>query len=188
MGDIQGVENVWNSQLLRIGTRLLTGATLVSSVLAASLVCAIAFISALLNTTTMVVTGGSMEPAISPGDAVVMKPGASASIREGDVIIFRALGGGATNSHRVVAIKKIEGHAYFQTKGDANPTPDSNLTPAEAVQGKVIFTVPKAGYVLRFIGSTRGLLLIIAVPLSILLAQEVRGLRKGQDLPQPDKI
>ena len=79
-------------------------------------------------------------------------------------------------THRVMGIEEIDGITYFQTKGDANPAPDPDLTPAEAAYGKVTLTLPRWGYVLTFAPTVWGKLLLIGLPLLILVWQEVHQL------------
>src|SRR5207237_9171275 len=109
----------------------------------------------------------------------------------GDVVTFSVatLGGrgASTTTHRVVSEKQIQGRTYFQTKGDANQTPDPDLVPGEAAYGKVSLTVPKAGYLMRYANSVPGRAVLLMIPLAILLGQEaaaLRRLRRSSDNPK----
>lgn len=161
----------------------LVRAMLIVSTLIAAVVFAGASGPALLGLRTMVVTSGSMEPAIDTGDAVVLRPASEQSIasnfkdgfvRIGDVITFTPYGGSGMVTHRVIAIKELQGETYFQTQGDANKTPDGNLVPAGAVYGKVAFTLPKFGYLVHFASTALGKALLIIVPMVLLMAKEIR--------------
>lgn len=154
-------------------TRVLLSAALVSSVIAATIAFASTSLPALLGFKTMVVTSGSMEPSIGAGDAVVIRPASEKPVGVGDVITFGSIGGHGMVTHRVVSVREIDGRIYFQTRGDANATPDANLTAKEAVYGKVSLSLPKVGYLLDFIMTGVGKLLIIGLPLLILVAREV---------------
>ncbi len=155
--------------------RVLVSGLFISTILMAALVFASASLPALLGYSTMVVTSGSMEPAIRVGDAVMMRPPAPGEVRDGDVITFKPFGSLGLVTHRVVATSEIEGNLYFQTQGDANATPDPDLTSAEAVFGKVALTLPKMGFLLHFAATPRGKVLLIALPLFVLMVREVRG-------------
>ena len=186
----QGVATSRNShgrvsgQFLRRSALLLIMGIIICSILIASLIVAAGFVSNILDVKTMVVTGGSMAPAIKVGDAVVMKPGAVGSIQVGDVITYSPYSEHRSVTHRVVAIKEIEGRTYFQTQGDSNLTPDPDLAPAESVYGKIVFTLPKFGYLLGFAATRLGVLLLFGLPLLFLLVQEIRGLVPAQNFPQ----
>ncbi len=155
--------------------RLLVSGLFMSTILMAALVFGSASLPALLGYNTMVVTSGSMEPAIRVGDAVMMRPPSPGEVRIGDVITFKPFGSLGLVTHRVVATSEIEGNLYFQTQGDANATPDPDLTSAEAVFGKVALTLPKMGFLLHFAATPRGKMLMIALPLLVLMVREVRG-------------
>ncbi len=147
----------------------------ISTILMAALVFGSSSVPALLGYNTMVVTSGSMEPAIRVGDAVMMRPPSPGEIRDGDVITFKPFGSLGLVTHRVVATSEIEGNLYLQTQGDANATPDPDLTSADAVFGKVALTLPKMGFLLHFATTPRGKMLMIALPLFILVVREFRG-------------
>ena len=161
--------------------RVLVSGLFISAILMAALVFGSASLPALLGFTTMVVTSGSMEPAIRVGDAVLMRPPAPGEIRNGDVITFKPFGSRGLVTHRVVATSEIEGNPYFQTQGDANATPDPDLTSADAVFGKVALRLPKMGFLLRFATTPQGKMLMIALPLSVLMVREVRGFLSDTD-------
>jgi signal peptidase I len=84
----------------------------------------------------LVVTGASMRPAMSPGDvAVVVR---RMPVAPGDIACF-ADGSGLV-CHRLVR----QAFSGWETKGDANATPDSRPVSPERVSGKVVFTIPAA--------------------------------------------
>ncbi len=127
----------------------------------------------------MVISSGSMEPSISVGDAVLIKPSPKIeSIGIGDVITYNPVGAKGTTTHRVVAIKEIKGDLYFQTKGDANATLDPNLVSAESVYGKLGLTLPKAGGFLYFSGTGNGRMIIFGIPALIITIRELQRLFK----------
>ena len=78
------------------------------------------------------------------GDIVVTRPVPVETIKVGDVITFRS--GGMTVVHRVKDIENNAGQITFVTQGDANNSADAPL-PASNYRGKVIFSIPKIGWV-----------------------------------------
>lgn len=119
-----------------------------------------------------VVTSGSMEPAMSPGDVVVVGSVPAADVRAGDVITFRDRRSALT-THRVVGVETSDGERRFRTKGDANEDPDPAPVPAESVVGEVRFTIPYVGHFVLFMNSRAGLLGLVIVPAVLLAASEL---------------
>jgi len=94
-----------------------------------------------------VIISGSMNPAIDVGDVVVVDEIAPDHIEEGDVIEFTGENG-ATIVHRVHSIQiQNDGTTLFQTKGDKNDSPDIDLVHPEQVKGKVLYRIPKIGWI-----------------------------------------
>ncbi|MBQ8133967.1 MAG: signal peptidase I [Clostridia bacterium] len=97
----------------------------------------------------------SMSPSYEVGDVVFVHIEDSDTINEGDVITFNpSADSEAYLTHRVT--EKIEnyegtGVTCFRTKGDANDSEDSFLIDEEKVIGKVVFGIPKLGYIIRFV-------------------------------------
>lgn len=90
----------------------------------------------------LVVTSGSMSPALEVGDVVFVHAIGSAGIRVGDIAAF-VMEGKQIVVHRVVDT----GLNWVKTKGDANPDPDPFLVSYKDILGIVAFTVPRLGYV-----------------------------------------
>jgi len=81
------------------------------------------------------VMSGSMSPALSPGDLVIVK--GEEPINLGDMVTVES--GEFTYTHRVV--EKLEGD-LFRLKGDANEDPDPNLVEASQIVGRVVLVFP----------------------------------------------
>ncbi len=133
----------------------------------------VGFMAVLFDARPMVVTSGSMMPTINQGDALIVRPASSESIQVGDIITFQNFGNQNLTTHRVLSIQEVSGLPWYQTKGDNNNAADQDLTPYGAVFGKVRLVLPRAGYLLGFIGTPSGVLLLISLPLFIMLVQEV---------------
>jgi signal peptidase len=101
-----------------------------------------------------VIVSESMTPDFQVGDMPIVLPVQTSSIAVGDVIQF--MKGNVPVVHRVVEIQTVQGAFWFVTKGDANDAPDSELVSESAVVGKVVFNIPKIGWIslgLREFGS-----------------------------------
>lgn len=129
---------------------------------------------------TMVVVSGSMEPEIGTGDAIVIDKQAPRDVRVGDVIAFQPFGAQELKTHRVMAIEQIDGRIYFQTKGDANDTPDPDLADARAVVGTVRMHVPEVGRFLLYSSHPRLRLVFIGLPALVLMLQQGSAFLRGR--------
>jgi len=84
------------------------------------------------------------------GDLLIIQGVSSFSeIRVGDVVVLDQGGNTIPLVHRVVEIWYENGSPRFMTKGDANsrPLPTEVANRPEQILGKVIFVVPKLGYI-----------------------------------------
>lgn len=126
---------------------------------------------------TLVVLSGSMEPKIHTGSVVVVKP--EKEYKVGDVITF----GENTKtkkptSHRIYEIKDSDGVKTYITKGDANNAPDQKPVAESEIMGKVLFSVPYAGYGVVAAQKPVGFLLIVVVPAVIIIYEEAQKIKK----------
>lgn len=119
-----------------------------------------------------IVLTGSMAPAISPNDAVVVGAVEPADIAVGDVITYTRPGLEVPVTHRVVEVVETESGTAFRTMGDANEDPDLQLVPAANVAGEVVLVVPYIGYVVEFVGTPVGFAALVVVPIALLVASE----------------
>lgn len=111
------------------------------------------------------VLSGSMEPVLSPGDLIYVKPIDPEEIEVGDVITF-AIDEKTVATHRVEAIDKEA--KRFTTKGDANEQADKATVTYDNVQGVHAFTIPLLGYPLNFASDLKGQ--IISITLIVMFA------------------
>lgn len=101
-----------------------------------------------------VILTGSMEPAYSANDVIIVTRAKTYSV--GEVIVYQT--GGTPVVHRLVSIDEKSGIAVAQ--GDANNAPDEPFT-ISRIKGKVAFAVPYVGAVARFIKTVPGLVMIL---------------------------
>lgn len=94
---------------------------------------------------TYTILTGSMYPNINPGDIVVVENKNKTSLNKNDIITFKA--NNTIITHRIVDIKD----STYITKGDNNDVIDPFTINYDDVLGKVIFKIPKIGYLLEFL-------------------------------------
>ena len=105
----------------------------------------IALVPMIVGFRPVVVLSGSMEPTYPVGSVIYYKALAYKDISIGDAITFK-IGGGALATHRV--IEKDDTLKEFRTKGDNNPTEDTNPIEYTNVVGKTAkIVIPYAGIV-----------------------------------------
>ncbi len=93
-----------------------------------------------------VVGSGSMTPVLRTGDVVIVDKVSADAIKVGDIVEYREAGH-SDIVHRVISIEQTGQAKSFITKGDANTLPDANPVMAANVIGKVVFTIPKVGWI-----------------------------------------
>ncbi|MGE5544383.1 MAG: signal peptidase I [Bacillota bacterium] len=95
-----------------------------------------------------VILSGSMQPEINIGDVVIIHripvEKVPEEVQVGDIIMFPQNNMKVT--HRVIKAYQVYGNNYYVTKGDANPDPEKEPVPQGNVQGKVVMTIPKIGW------------------------------------------
>lgn len=91
---------------------------------------------------TSIVLSGSMEPALSVDDLIVVVEHNDYQV--GDIVVYQS--GSSLVVHRIVA---IEGD-MVTTQGDANNAPDAPV-PVRLIKGEVVFRVKYVGSVVRLL-------------------------------------
>lgn len=133
----------------------------------------------------LVVTSGSMSPAFGAGSVVAVRATDPAELAEGDVITYRdPVESQLTITHRIVAVDRE--NMEFITRGDANNTDDPVPVAAENIVGRVALAIPAAGYVLNFVQTRTGLLLLIIVPGLAIVVYELWGLWRDLNQAQEE--
>jgi signal peptidase len=93
-----------------------------------------------------VVPTGSMIPVVHPGDVVIVAKTPADRVRLGDIIEYRNPKENINIVHRVIEIEGEGSQRLFITRGDNNDAPDADPVPAQNVIGKVVFNVPRVGW------------------------------------------
>jgi signal peptidase len=138
----------------------------------------------------LAVLSGSMEPTIHTGSVVVIVPESQYTV--GDIVTF----GPDTRTqvpttHRIVSDRAEEGVILFTTKGDANNSPDTAEIKQSDILGKVLFSIPFAGYVIDFVRQPIGFVIVVILPVLFIIGDEIRKIvrevrrMKKEKQPQP---
>lgn len=127
------------------------------------------------NYKVFTVMSGSMTPAIKTGSLVFVKPLGDYGV--GDVVTRRTTDPKVTITHRIVSKEEIQGQIAFETKGDANDSPDGEKFTQEGIVGKVFATIPFLGYPVAYAKTTPGLILLIIVPAVIIIYDEMNKIK-----------
>lgn len=113
------------------------------------------------------VMSGSMEPTIRVGDVVVDQRISPLDARVGDIVTFKdPNGSGRIYTHRVRRIKISRGHASFVTKGDANNDVERWTVPTNGSIGRVRYRIWKLGYLLFYMHTLWGRIVLVLFPLA----------------------
>lgn len=126
----------------------------------------------------LIVKSGSMEPTIKTGTLILVKK--ETSFQVGDIVTF----GPVTRpemlvTHRIIEIFDKSGHQYIKTKGDFNATEDQDATPIASVVAKYHFGIPYLGYLISFAQTELGVVLLIIVPGTIIIYDELMNLKRS---------
>lgn len=112
------------------------------------------------------------------GSIVMVKP--TQEYKIGDVITFGKVGNRKTPiTHRIAEIKVNSGTPIYFTEGDANRRIDQAVVRNEDILGKVVFIVPYIGYLVDFIKKPLGFVLIILLPLTVVIIEEINRIKRG---------
>lgn len=127
-----------------------------------------------------VVQSGSMSPFIPTGSIVLTTP--SKAYQQNDVITF-FLENDKKNliTHRIVFAKyptDAKEETVYLTTGDANEELDRWEVKQQDVVGKVFLTVPYVGYGINLVKQPKGFILLVIIPATILVYEELRSVRK----------
>ena len=129
-----------------------------------------------------VIVSESMVPTIKVNDAIVTKRVDDSSLKIGDIITFSSndiVYKGLTITHRIVGVQQLaDGSNVYRTKGDNNTLPDSSLVNLDSVYGRVIFKIPRIGYIKSFVSSTTGFIVSILIPILFVIFYEMIRIKK----------
>jgi signal peptidase len=130
----------------------------------------------------LVVLSGSMEPALRTGDVSVVRGIAPLDARPGDIVTFRDPDNAERLiTHRVRAMR-VQGHAVvFRTRGDANNVSEHWRVPATGEIGRLVYRIPKLGWVLAYARSKGLFVLLLGGALALLLVLELTSIWRPEE-------
>lgn len=129
--------------------------------------------STVLGYQPLTILSGSMRPVIEPGDMILIRAIPSNKIKVGDIVSYWA-DKETLITHRVTQIKKNNGRLQYKTKGDANQLEDQECIYENMLLGRMVLSIPKGGYISKFVRSKIGFILLIIMPTIILTVTEIR--------------
>ena len=108
----------------------------------------------------VVVSSGSMAPALDVGDLVVIEPFHDQRLHEGSVVVFDDEASGRSVIHRVV---DVHDDGTFTTRGDANASADSAPLDRQRIEATGRFLLPRMGLPVVWAEQGRWQLVALAV-------------------------
>lgn len=127
-----------------------------------------------------IVLSGSMEPEIPTGSVVFVKK--ENYYITGDIVTFSPKGNKTeVVTHRIVNVERdsvYNGNTKFQTKGDANKTPDNWEINEKNVSGRVIFSLPYLGYIASVAKDPKGFIALVIIPATIIVYEELKTTKR----------
>ncbi|OGY27008.1 MAG: signal peptidase I [Candidatus Woykebacteria bacterium RBG_19FT_COMBO_43_10] len=128
-----------------------------------------------------VVRSGSMKPSIEIGSVLLVQPTSQVKkiaaplptpvFQKGDIVTY--LSGNNPITHRVVRLEESDSQFTYQTKGDANRTPDQGKVSEKQILGKTILVVPFVGHAVNFAKTQMGYIFLIVVPITLIIYSEI---------------
>ena len=118
---------------------------------------------------TLAVMSGSMEPTLSTGDIIVTRRIVPLAARVGDIVTFKdPTRGGRLVTHRVRRLQVDGEVVQLETKGDANNTEERWSISTRGQIGRVVYRMPRFGYLVRAVASPPYRLVLVCVPTMII--------------------
>lgn len=145
------------------------------------------------RTSLLVVTSGSMRPAIRAGDLVVSRApgsGEATGLAPGTIVTFHAADNPVLITHRIVrSATNASGSPVIITKGDANRTADIAPVRPRDIVGITTRVIPRAGYAVAVLRNRLFLLALAAsavlAHLSVTLVRSARRATTHNDQEEP---
>ena len=120
-----------------------------------------------------IIVSQSMVPTININDAIIVKRVDHDKYKVGDIISFSSSDTyykGLTVTHRVINKENVnKDSSIYTTKGDNNPVADYASVATNQIYGKVLFVIPKIGYVHSFLSKPSNFLYCFLIPIGIVI-------------------
>lgn len=134
-----------------------------------------------LGVKPLIFRSGSMSPAIHTGDVAISRTVEASALERGDIVSVVNSGGNRV-THRLVNAARQGAARQLTLKGDANKKPDTEIYTVTKAE-RVLFSVPKAGYVVNAATSPAGIFVLGLYVAVLLLTVFRRGSPRGQGDP-----
>lgn len=126
---------------------------------------------------TYVIVSPSMVPTIMINDAIVIKRVDNDSYNIGDIITFASNDinyKGLMVTHRIVKKENLSyKSSIYTTKGDNNLRIDPTSVQTNSIRGRVLFKIPKVGYIKEFFSKPINYFLCLLVPAVIFILYDI---------------
>ncbi len=150
--------------MIRIRSAILTLAALIGAF------CILVFgISLVFGLKPQIVVSGSMEPTIPTGSLLMAQEVSAAEIEVGDIVTVQRPGDAGLVTHRVTSIEQQYKNWEITMRGDANAADDPQPYSVRVV-GKVVATIPGAGYLAGVFRTPFGITGIVVFGLAVVTA------------------
>ncbi len=117
----------------------------------------------------------SMSPFIKTGSIIIsISKTDNSNYDENDVVIYKIPQNKTLVTHRIIKTINLHGKIFFVTKGDNNNLEDPFPISRDDILGKVVFTVPYIGQLIRTISSYKLLCITFYAPAGLLFGRIVR--------------
>ena len=123
------------------------------------------------------VMSGSMDDVFSIGDVILIKETKQEDIKKGDIITFKKEN---IITHRIIDMNKINDTMYYTTKGDNNNVSDAEKVKYEEIEGKYITKFEFLGYLINFLNTTEGFIILVSLPIIVIAFTIFRELRNKE--------
>lgn len=124
-----------------------------------------------------VVLSGSMQPELPAGSVSFVEPVNPQGLELGDLLVFNLPRDPSQQiTHRIVEIRGDGNELEFHTKGDANNAADDYWVPEANVRGTVRGHIPYIGYIVPYVRTPVGYLLLVVIPAAIIIYGEVKSI------------
>ena len=135
----------------------------------------------------LIFRSGSMSPAIHTGDMAISRTVEASALKRGDVVSV-INSGGERVTHRLVNAARQGDARQLTLKGDANKKADTEVYTVTKAE-RVLFTIPRAGYVVNAAMSPAGLFVLglYVAAMVALIFRRPRGGGPDESEPAPGR-
>ena len=165
-----------NRLIRRVARWALRLALLAVALLVAAAIVVVVVIPRMTQGAAMTVLTGSMSPEIPVGSLVIVRPVDPRTLEVGDIATYQVEPDREVFvTHRIMKVHDQPDGLSFTFRGDANPGPDLDRIPSEAVRGEVWFHVPYLGSIRDGLHGQGGITLVVMILLGGYAVSQLAG-------------